>query len=234
MRKPESGLLLLYAMYVIIKTLEGSLTLKRDIVMERRIFLISIECLIFLALYFSTSSIAAVRGVHTPWLLTWWDEMVPFMPAFVWVYASAYFLCTVGICLAVWRVSDEDFKKVLLACYANLLLFSFFHFAFPRVAVKPFVSGESASGAALAMFQVLTTKYNTFPSAHVSNALVTAWAATKSYPRNRVLSIFLIADALAVTVSTVLVKEHTVFDMLGGVAVALVSIGLSWWVYRGK
>ena len=74
------------------------------------------------------------------------------------------------------------------------------------------------------VIQWLTTKYNTFPSAHVSYSLIAAWAAVGSYSRNKVLSSILIVDALAVIASTMLVKEHTVLDVFGGLGVALVSI----------
>ncbi len=200
--------------------------------MERRIGLVAIQCLVFLALYFSTSLIAAARGIQTPWFYTSLDGRIPFLPMFVWAYISAYFLDTAGICLAVWRVNEQDFKSVLIACYINLFLFSFFHLVFPRVAAKPYVDASSASGSAMVVIQWLTTKYNNFPSGHVSYSLITAWAATRSYSRNKVLSVFLIVDAFAVIASTMLVKEHTVLDVLGGLAIALISIAVARFVTK--
>ena len=195
--------------------------------MKRRIGLVAIQCLIFLALYYLTASVAAARNIQIPWCLTPLDEKIPFLPLFVWVYASAYFLGSAGICLAVWRMNDGDFKTVLTACYINLILFSFFHLVFPRMAIKPEVDTSHASGMAMIVIQWLTTKYNTFPSAHVSYSLIVAWAAAGSYSRNKILSSILIIDAFAVIASTMLVKEHTVLDVFGGLGVALVSIAVS-------
>lgn len=195
--------------------------------MKRRIGLVAVQCLIFLALYYLTASVAAARNIQIPWSLTSLDEKIPFLPVFVWVYATAYFLGSAGICLAVWRMDDRGFKTVLTACYVNLILFSFFHLVLPRAAVKPEVDTTSFSGMAMVVIQWLTTKYNTFPSGHVSYSLITAWAAMTSYSKNKILSSVLVFDALAVIASTMLIKEHTVLDVLGGLAVALASIAIA-------
>ncbi|HEY7791464.1 MAG TPA: phosphatase PAP2 family protein [Vicinamibacterales bacterium] len=195
--------------------------------MERRIVLISIECLIFQALYFATASLAAWRHVQTPWTVTALDRVIPFMPVFVWFYLSAYLLDTVGLCLAVWHLDDTQFRGVLVACYATLLMAIVCFLLVPRMALKPAVNTSSALGLTMAAVQQLTTKYNTFPSLHVAYSVITAWAAWMSYARNRLLSSLLMIDALAVIASTVLVKEHTVIDVGGGLVVAAISIVLA-------
>ena len=195
--------------------------------MKRRIGLIAVQCLVFLVLYYLTASVAAARNIQIPWRLIPLDEKIPFLPVFVWVYMSAYLLGSAGICLAVWRMDDKGFKTVLTTCYINLILFSFFHLVFPRVAIKPEVDTSYTSGMAMMVIQWLTTKYNTFPSAHVSYSLITAWAAMVSYSKNKILSSILIIDAIAVIASTMLIKEHTVLDVFGGWGVALVSITIA-------
>src|SRR5271154_285561 len=110
----------------------------------------------------------------------------------------AWFLNTVGLCLVVRHLRDDEFERVLRACYINLFLFSFIHLAFPLTAAKPVVHSVSISGTAMVLIQWLTPVHNTFPSAHVSYSFITAWTAAVSYSKNRALSMFFIADACGV------------------------------------
>lgn len=195
--------------------------------MKRRVKLIAIHYSAFLVLYYFTAYVAFLRGTQTPWLATALDRHIPFVPAFVWFYMTAWVLNTVGLCLAVWHLRDDEFWKILIACYINLFLFSTIHLAFPLRALKPTVHAASLSGAAMVFVQWLTPVHNTFPSAHVSYSFITAWAAGMSYTKNRILSLVLIADALAVMASTVFTKQHTVLDIAGGIGVGIVSLLLA-------
>ena len=65
--------------------------------MKRRIFLVAIQCLVFLALYFSTAYIAQAQGITAPWLETRFDQTIPFVPIWIWIYITAYFIDSAGI-----------------------------------------------------------------------------------------------------------------------------------------
>ena len=152
------------------------------------------------------------------------DDWIPFWPAWVWIYLSAYFLDTAGLCLAVWGISKETFRTVLIACYVNLFIATIFHLTLPFEAIKPAVAATSVSDSALAFVQRLTTRWNTFPSLHVSYSLITAWAAAKGLRKRKLTSILVIGNAALIIPATLLVKEHTVMDVCGGVMLAALSL----------
>ena len=164
--------------------------------------------------------LAAARGTAAPWITTRLDNLIPFWPAWVWIYLSAYIIDTAGLCLAVWGVSERIFRTVLIACYINLLIATVFHVAFPFAAIKPVVTLTSLSGSVMSFVQSLTTRWNTFPSLHVSYSLITSWAAAKGFQKHKLTSMFLIGNAALIIPATLLVKEHTVIDVCGGVLVA--------------
>ncbi len=202
--------------------------------MKKRVFLISLECLVFMALYFTTATLAEVRGVHSTWLASSIDNKIPFLPGFVWIYLTAYVQATLGICLAVWHLDDRRFKQVLTALYFNLVISFVFHLLFPLAAAEPAVNQTSPNGFAMITVQWMATKYNTFPSEHVSFSLITAWAALMSFRRNKAISAVLIIDAAAIIVSTLFTKQHVLMDVIGGTVAAVMSIWFakSSWVSR--
>ena len=189
-----------------------------------RIKQIAIQCLCFLGTYFLSATLAASRSTATPWITTRLDNMVPFWPAWVWIYLSAYSLDTAGLCLAVWGVSERLFRIVLTACYVNLLLATMFHVGLPFVAIKPTIPGTTVSDSAMAVVQRLTTRWNTFPSLHVSYSLITSWAAAKGFRNHKLISVFLIGNAALIVPATLFVKEHTALDVCGGIMLAASSL----------
>jgi len=116
---------------------------------------------------------------------------------------------------------------VLIACYVNLLVATVFHVAVPFAAIKPTVDATTISGSAMAFVQSLTTRWNTFPSLHVSYSLITSWAAAKGFQNHQLLSIFLIGNAALIIPATLFVKEHTVIDVCGGILVAALSLTIA-------
>lgn len=168
--------------------------------------------------------LASSRSTASSWFTTRLDDSLPFWPAWVWIYLSAYFLDSVGLCLAVRGVSDKIFRTMLIACYVNLFVASLFHISLPFEAMKPEIATTTLSGAALAFVQKLTTRWNTFPSLHVSYSLITLWAAAKGFEKHKLTSVLLIANALLIIPATLFVKEHTVLDVCGGAIVAALSL----------
>ncbi len=203
---------------------------------KKKVFLVAIESLVFLALYFVAAHIAESRGVQTSWLASPIDSKIPFMPGFVWIYLSAYVQATLGICLAVWHLDERRFKQVLAAMYFNLAISFLFHILFPLAAAEPTVDHTSPSGFAMITVQWMATKYNTFPSEHVSFSIITAWAALMSFKRNRFISLVLIVDAIAIIFSTLFTKQHVLIDVVGGAVAAAMSIWFAKtnWVPRRK
>jgi membrane-associated phospholipid phosphatase len=198
--------------------------LKTPPIEARRVFLLALHFVTFLAFYFGTAHVAEAKNIQTPWITTSLDEWIPFVPSFVWVYMTAFVLAPVGITFCCWKIGEWDFDGILGACWANLIIFSFFHLMLPFRAVEPTLVGGGTTGATMRLIQVLTSQYNTFPSGHVSYALIVIWVARLTRRLNSKTSAILTVISVAVIISTLLVKQHTVLDVVGGFIVAGLAI----------
>ena len=77
-----------------------------------------------------------------------------------------------------------------------------------------------------------STKANAFPSLHVASMLCTVWYSTQEKPRW--FSLLMYAWFLAVAYSTVVLREHYLVDVLGGMIVAWLAIMYSQKTLRRK
>ena len=163
-------------------------------------------------------NIAARLPTHN--LRTPLDEAIPLLPAAVWPYEACYLLPLVVPLLA------RDFERVrigfLAALIANASAFAVylgFPVAFPRPEL-----GQSLSE------RVLALEYgwdfhpgaNNLPSLHVAMswlALITCWRQDLSRLALGALTLLV----LSITASTLLVKQHLVYDAVLGIVWAFGS-----------
>lgn len=149
------------------------------------------------------------------------DRWIPFVPVFVFGYVLVYF--TPG--LSAFFIADRaEIYRTSLAFGLNAVIcfsiFAIFPVEYPRVFPVP----EGLSGRILAFVHVLDRPVNCFPSHHIATSF-TAYFAVRRQDR-RWGAIFGIA-AVLVAVSTLLVKQHYVVDVPGGIAVAGLTYVLS-------
>jgi membrane-associated phospholipid phosphatase len=167
----------------------------------------------FIALYQITNRWPLRTPVELP--LTWADQAIPFVPELLPVYV-AY------IPLYWWTVvrseNDREVNRIFYAADLQLLLSLPFFVLFPvRMPIERFYGAETF-GWADALWRWFDVPNNCFPSLHVSNSLLLL-----HFNWRRPRRLFFAAASLAVIASTVLVKQHYVVDVAGGVLVYLVS-----------
>jgi hypothetical protein len=143
--------------------------------------------------------------------LTWADRAVPFVPALLPLYLSyiPYFWWTVAR-----SESDREVNRVFYATHLQLLVslpfFVLVPIRFPRELFYP----PGAIGWADAFWRWFDAPTNCFPSLHVANVLVLAHLNRgRPYPGLHA------GVAAGIVASTLLVKQHYVVDLVGGVAV---------------
>ncbi len=149
------------------------------------------------------------------------DRAIPFEPGWVWAYELCYVLPFLP--LAVVR-EEARFARALLAfALANVTAFAVY-LAVP-VAWPPTDPGSTLAGRVLALEQAADFHpgANKLPSMHVA----LAWLVflTCRGQRGARTEAAILLTTVAVTVSTVFVKQHIVADVAAGVAWALGA----WW-----
>lgn len=160
-----------------------------------------------------------------PWWATRWDEAIPFLPHAVWVYLGFYF--GTFVVTAIHLRQARAFRASMVAFTANALvavpIFLLWPAAYPRPVVDPSVG---LSETAVFLLQVNDPAANTFPSLHVANSVLCAAALHRAgSPVWRGSAVL----AACVAVSVVLVKQHWLADVAGGVVCAAFA---TWVLHR--
>src|SRR4030042_6143287 len=144
------------------------------------------------------------------------DDWIPLIPAFIFPYISLYAL----LALSPWRFWKDDIGVFKLAAFIDLALSYLIYVFFQTKIERPVLTGSDISAAVLRWVYSIDKPFNAFPSLHTSLSALCAllWrkAGSSIWP-------IILLWAMLIIASTVLVKQHYIVDVFGGVAVAIVS-----------
>lgn len=179
---------------------------------RERVLLLAAVTLVFVAAYFGASFLMW----RAPIVLAWDPvRLIPCISAYVIPYSSAYF---VPVLLLVVRMDRSDFRRLIAALAATIVL------SVPWFVLWPLVPPHAMLGigpfeSVLSLIYRTDVNGNCFPSLHVSLAFLTAAGVGRSNPKWRGL---LMGWATLVAISTVVVHQHYLIDVFGGMAYAAV------------
>ena len=157
------------------------------------------------------------------------DRALPLLPWTVWPYMVL--LLADGVLPMLMR-RDETFSR-MLKCYAvtallNIAGWVVLPVTYPR---PPLPEGEGLSLWGYRTLVGIDTPLNCFPSGHISIPAVLCWALTTEQPRLRWpvwVGFALLAPSILTT------KQHYVWDLVGGLAIAWMGIAVvRRWERRG-
>ncbi len=150
-----------------------------------------------------------------------WDDAFPFMPSFVWCYLLYYPLCFTPILLIK---GTESFQRIAAAYSMEFFTCFVLFYSFPAQMLRPEVTGQDLSSRVLRLIFDVDPGFNILPSLHVANVVLIA-ILFFHYRKYR-LGIIVALAALLVSLSTVLVKQHYIVDVFGGIVLAVCSFVL--------
>lgn len=154
-----------------------------------------------------------------------WDAYIPFCPGFVVFYCLWYFFL-VGTGLFLLVRDGGAFGRYMRFLAWTFFLSAAIWFLFPSCQnLRPDqMDDSSVFTALLALLYRIDTNTNVFPSAHVVGAIGAALAIWdwQRPMRHRGCVILASALALLICLSTVLVKQHALLDVAGGIILAAV------------
>lgn len=147
------------------------------------------------------------------------DDWIPLIPAFVFPYISLYAL----LALSLWRFGKADmgmFKLAALAVFLDLALSYLIYVFFQTEIERPVIAGSDVPSDVLRWVYSIDEPFNAFPSVHTSLSVLCALLWRKAGSNIRpIIALW----AVLIIASTVLVKQHYIADVFGGVAVAVLS-----------
>ncbi|MDW7656337.1 MAG: phosphatase PAP2 family protein [Bacillota bacterium] len=151
------------------------------------------------------------------------DDQIPFVRFFVLPY-YAWFALVAAVFL--WLVFDRRQNRrvyrhttaIVLAMVLSTLIF----LVYPTHVPRPVITGQDWLSRLVLMIYAADEPYNCFPSLHVAVAAIKGMTLFRYGPRRiwfRILTVLLV---VLIMLSTVLIKQHYVPDLVGGLALALI------------
>ena len=176
----------------------------------------AIQYLVWMAMYFGVNALTSGRSALQPLLPG--EHLIPLVAAAYPFYALAYPLVVLPLFLCRTR---RAYLHTQLACaLASLIAFAVY-MAFPMPYPRPINLHLDGFWASLLAFEwSFDEPRNTFPSLHVAFGWLIYLALRHEAPRWRSLLLFL---AVAISISTVLVKQHFIADVGSGALLAWVA-----------
>jgi membrane-associated phospholipid phosphatase len=167
------------------------------------------------AIYLRVNAATSGLSVATPLLPL--ESRIPLIAAAFPVYASLYLdLGLLIVLLRTWRAFVRMQTACLLACLIACLVYVLFPMSYPR----PQLAEHGVAQVWLVAYWEGDGPACTFPSLHVTLAWLLAFSLGARSQRWRVAWWL---NALAISVSTLLVKQHYVVDVAGGIVLAVAS-----------
>jgi membrane-associated phospholipid phosphatase len=186
---------------------------------RRLVVVLLVAYALFAVTYSAVNAFSVGRPAHTLWLPG--ERAVPFVPAFEFLYALAYFVPL----LAVFRLPDaRAFARLITALGLTLAVAYATYLAFPVHLERPPLAVRSIA-TFLLWLEYHDPSYNHFPSLHVATAWLFYLACRPALRWPRAFAALLVG----ITISTIFVKQHYLVDVVSGVTLA----GLTWrWTGR--
>lgn len=160
------------------------------------------------------------------------DALLPFVSWFIYPYVF-WFLFVAGTIAYLFLKHRREFYQCVAFLFIGmtvcLIIFTVYPTSFDhRPAV---IEGSSLSKALVSMIYTADKSQNVFPSIHVYNSIGCAIALVKchDFQRSRLMKVFAWTSAIMITLSTMLIKQHSLLD---AVAAGLLAVILYILIYQ--
>ena len=175
-----------------------------------------------IVLYFLLGRVIPMEARHPIWCK--WDDFVPFVPIFVIPYVLWYGLLvfTSVYCFVKER---EVFRRFIGYVFVSYAAASAVFVLYPScVSFRPELTGQDIFSRMVQLIYTLDTPTNVLPSLHVLLALGIAFALCRTKVFSKPLwKVVWWLIALSICAATVLIKQHSVLDILGAIPVCAIG-----------
>lgn len=162
---------------------------------------------------------------HSYSFMTPLDNLIPFIPEFVWVYHT---LIPTIVATAIFSMQKREvFFKTVAALSISVVVLTFFHLVlpsyYPREDIGPLSS--SISLWVVELTREFDAACNTFPSGHVAFSWILCFCVGEAdcvKRKKSLLGVYLLWATL-ISLSTLFLKQHYIFDVVAGIVLAHIS-----------
>ncbi|MCM3567772.1 phosphatase PAP2 family protein [Neobacillus mesonae] len=154
------------------------------------------------------------------------DQSIPFVPIFIIPYILwyAYIFCyLVYFCFKDPKV----YLKTLTLIAAGEMMCFVIYFFFQTTVPRPAVMGDDIISMMVQFVYTHDQPYNCFPSIHVLTTFAIMLASIHIKNKHMINTIMLHIGGTLIIISTLFVKQHVIFDMIGSMFLVAFLYGLS-------
>jgi membrane-associated phospholipid phosphatase len=166
--------------------------------------------------YFWLSHQATERHFFTPW-----DKYIPTIPVFIVPYIAAALIYTLFPIFLYFSTGWDKTKPFLIASgIANLIGFLVYYFWNTSVLREP-ITQSSFFSDILKWIHASDRSSAAFPSGHVYMSVIAGYFCWIYFPTTRPYVLIIVP---LVMIATVVLKQHYLPDILGGIVVAAIAL----------
>ncbi|WML31376.1 phosphoesterase [Neobacillus sp. OS1-32] len=147
-------------------------------------------------------------------LITPIDKMIPYMPIFIIPYILWYAYFAGFLVYFCFKDTKVYLKTLLLLSLGELACFVIYFF-FQTTVPRPPVEGNDILTILVKWIYTIDQPYNCFPSIHVQTTFSIMLASLHIKNKHVINNILLHIGGGLIIVSTLFVKQHVIFDMVG-------------------
>lgn len=151
------------------------------------------------------------------------DNKIPFIKEFIYIYIIWYPFLIVSFFI-VWKNNRQKYIKLILTTVISLIIVYMFFILYPTKVDRPAVNTFNNLTTFITYVTFKSdTPVNCFPSVHCLLCFILMFSTIKD---NKLPLLFkIIANVLSVLIilSTLLVKQHVILDVIGSLILAILS-----------
>ena len=148
------------------------------------------------------------------------DDVIPFKAVFSLPYM--YWFAFLSVVLLYFAIVDaKNYFRLLASVITGMCICFIIFYLFPTTVPRPNVVGNDVLSRLVRYIYSTDNPYNCFPSIHVLDAFLPALFLCK-FNKNMIVKVVAVVSFVAITLSTVFIKQHYVLD-----AAASIVLGAS-------
>ncbi len=176
-------------------------------------------------------------GMHI--LNTAFDDAIPFIEWFIVPYTLWALYIVITVVVFYFKANDAEYRGLALSLIIGMSVALTICMIYPNgLTLRPDHVSDTIFGKMVTRLYASDTSTNVFPSIHVLNSLVVTFAILRSelFKEKKYIIVKLLSLTLCVLIclSTVFLKQHCIYDVLGAALLFVVLTKLIYYVDYSK
>lgn len=190
---------------------------------KKTYFLITVTAVIIQTLIYQLGKIFATNNLNL--IHSQLDDKIPFLSIFVIFYIVWYFMLIL-VPLTIAKHDNENFNKYILCILINALLCAVIFIIYPSEIIRNEITNNTIFDKLVSLIYKFDNPTVCLPSMHAAASFIFCYfSLTKQIPKSKKITIIVLS--ILVILSTLFIKQHVLYDVLGALIVSLIAYILS-------